>query len=60
MIGIKKEYKKRVGEGKLKKEINEEIGELIGKKGNELGVVKGRKRSWGWLDEVIVRKKVRN
>lgn len=50
VIGITKAYTTRVGEGAFPSELKNEIGELIQKKGNEVGATTGRKRRCGWLD----------
>ncbi len=44
VLGIVKAYTTRVGEGPFPTELNDEIGEEIGRKGKEFGVVTGRKR----------------
>ncbi|MBK3746179.1 adenylosuccinate synthase, partial [Paraburkholderia aspalathi] len=38
---------------------DDEIGQFLGTKGHEVGVVTGRKRRCGWFDAVIVRQTVR-
>lgn len=40
-------------------ELFDEIGELIGTKGKEFGVVTGRKRRCGWFDACLVRQTVK-
>jgi adenylosuccinate synthase len=59
VLGIAKAYTTRVGEGPFPTELFDEIGELIGAKGREFGVVTGRKRRCGWFDAVLVRQTVR-
>ncbi|MGL4728929.1 MAG: adenylosuccinate synthase [Bosea sp. (in: a-proteobacteria)] len=59
VLGIAKAYTTRVGEGPFPTELNDDIGELIGQKGKEFGVVTGRKRRCGWFDAVLVRQTVR-
>ncbi|WP_079212259.1 adenylosuccinate synthase [Brucella pituitosa] len=59
VLGITKAYATRVGEGPFPTELNDEIGEFLGTKGHEFGVVTGRKRRCGWFDAVIVRQTVR-
>ena len=59
VLGITKAYTTRVGEGPFPTELNDEIGEFLGTKGHEFGVVTGRKRRCGWFDAVIVRQTVR-
>ncbi len=59
VLGITKAYTTRVGEGPFPTELDDEIGEFLGTKGHEFGVVTGRKRRCGWFDAVIVRQTVR-
>jgi adenylosuccinate synthase len=59
VLGIAKAYTTRVGEGPFPTELHDEIGETIGRKGREFGVVTGRKRRCGWFDAVLVRQTVR-
>ena len=59
VLGIAKAYTTRVGEGPFPTELTDEIGETIGAKGREFGVVTGRKRRCGWFDAVLVRQTVR-
>ncbi len=59
VLGIAKAYTTRVGEGPFPTELNDEIGELIGSKGKEFGVVTGRKRRCGWFDACLVRQTVK-
>jgi adenylosuccinate synthase len=59
VLGIAKAYTTRVGEGPFPTELHDEIGETIGRKGKEFGVVTGRKRRCGWFDAVLVRQTVR-
>jgi adenylosuccinate synthase len=59
VLGIVKAYTTRVGEGPFPTELNDEIGELIGTKGKEFGVVTGRKRRCGWFDACLVRQTVK-
>jgi adenylosuccinate synthase len=58
VLGIAKAYTTRVGEGPFPTELNDEIGERIGKTGAEFGTVTGRKRRCGWFDAVLVRQTV--
>jgi len=55
ILGIVKAYTTRVGEGPFPTELKNEIGNIIGKKGNEFGTVTNRKRRCGWLDAVLVK-----
>ncbi len=59
VLGICKAYTTRVGQGPFPTELNDEIGELIGRRGKEFGVNTGRKRRCGWFDAVLVRQTVR-
>ncbi|GAA5110102.1 adenylosuccinate synthase [Bartonella jaculi] len=59
VLGITKAYTTRVGEGPFPTEqINNDIGEFLGMRGHEFGVVTGRKRRCGWFDAVLVRQMV--
>ncbi len=60
VLGITKAYTTRVGEGPFPTEQNNEIGQFLGEKGNEFGVVTGRKRRCGWFDAVLVRQMVKS
>jgi len=55
VLGIAKAYTTRVGAGPFPTELHDEIGELIGQRGNEFGTVTGRKRRCGWFDACLVR-----
>ena len=55
MLGITKAYTTRVGSGPFPTELDDEIGQTLGEKGHEFGVVTGRKRRVGWFDAVLVR-----
>src|SRR6201986_5048799 len=59
VLGICKAYTTRVGLGPFPTELNNEIGEEIGRRGKEFGVNTRRKRRWGWFDAVLVRQTVR-
>lgn len=52
VIGIFKAYCTRVGSGPFPSELDNEIGELMRKEGNEFGATTGRPRRCGWLDLV--------
>ena len=56
VLGITKAYTTRVGAGPFPTELHDEIGEFLGKKGNEFGATTGRKRRCGWYDAVIMRR----
>jgi adenylosuccinate synthase len=55
VLGIAKAYTTRVGSGPFPTEQDNAIGETLGTKGREFGVVTGRKRRCGWFDAVLVR-----
>src|SRR5215472_16944691 len=55
VLGITKAYTTRVGSGPFPTELIDEIGERLGERGREFGVVTGRKRRCGWFDAVAVR-----
>lgn len=50
VYGIFKAYCTRVGSGPFPTELNDEVGELLRKTGNEFGATTGRPRRCGWLD----------
>src|SRR5215475_1762212 len=47
------------GQGPFPTELQNEIGEEIGRRGREFGVNTGRKRRCGWFDAMLVRQTVR-
>ena len=59
VLGIKKAYTTRVGEGPFPTELKDEIGQLLGNKGKEFGTVTSRKRRCGWFDGVLVRQTIK-
>ena len=59
VLGITKAYTTRVGTGPFPTELKDEIGETLGERGREFGVVTGRKRRCGWFDAVAVRQAVK-
>ncbi|GIL40129.1 adenylosuccinate synthase [Roseiterribacter gracilis] len=59
VLGICKAYTTRVGSGPFPTELTDAIGERIGEKGREFGVVTGRKRRCGWFDATMVRQAIR-
>ncbi|MEM7216165.1 MAG: adenylosuccinate synthase [Pseudomonadota bacterium] len=58
ILGITKAYTTRVGEGPFPTELHDEVGQFLGERGHEFGVVTGRKRRCGWFDSVLVRQAV--
>ena len=59
VLGITKAYTTRVGEGPFPTELQNDIGELLGKRGKEFGTVTSRKRRCGWFDGVLVRQTIK-
>ena len=59
VLGITKAYTTRVGSGPFPTELNDAIGEKLGERGHEFGVVTGRKRRCGWFDAVMVRQAIK-
>jgi adenylosuccinate synthase len=59
VLGITKAYTTRVGAGPFPTELKDAIGEQLGERGREFGVVTGRKRRCGWFDAVAVRQAVK-
>ena len=55
VLGITKAYTTRVGEGPFPTELTDDIGALLGSRGNEFGTVTNRQRRCGWFDSVLVR-----
>eukprot|EP00462_Mataza_sp_D1_P021011 CAMPEP_0175127390 /NCGR_PEP_ID=MMETSP0087-20121206/4361_1 /TAXON_ID=136419 /ORGANISM="Unknown Unknown, Strain D1" /LENGTH=481 /DNA_ID=CAMNT_0016409365 /DNA_START=21 /DNA_END=1466 /DNA_ORIENTATION=+ len=53
-IGIVKAYTTRVGSGPFPTELQDSVGELLGKVGHEFGTTTGRPRRCGWLDLPVV------
>ena len=58
VLGITKAYTTRVGNGPFPTEENSDVGEKLGKIGNEFGTVTGRKRRCGWLDILMLKKAI--
>jgi adenylosuccinate synthase len=59
VLGITKAYTTRVGSGPFPTELHDEIGQTLGKIGNEFGTVTGRPRRCGWFDAVLVRQAIK-
>src|SRR5579883_859040 len=59
VLGITKAYTTRVGSGPFPTELTDEIGQRLGERGKEFGVVTGRKRRCGWFDAVMVRQAIK-
>ena len=59
VLGITKAYTTRVGSGPFPTELDDEIGENLGRRGKEFGTVTARKRRCGWCDGVLVRQTIK-
>ncbi|MDA8584598.1 adenylosuccinate synthase [bacterium] len=59
VLGITKAYTTRVGSGPFPTELDDEIGESLGRRGKEFGTVTARKRRCGWFDGVLVRQTIK-
>ena len=59
VLGITKAYTTRVGSGPFPTELDDEIGETLGRRGKEFGTVTARKRRCGWFDGVLVRQTIK-
>ena len=59
VLGITKAYTTRVGSGPFPSELTDDVGQLLGERGHEFGVVTGRKRRCGWFDAVMVRQAIK-
>jgi len=58
VLGIVKAYTTRVGSGPFPTELDCEVGQHLGVKGNEFGATTGRKRRTGWFDAVAIKRAV--
>jgi adenylosuccinate synthase len=59
VLGICKAYTTRVGSGPFPTELTDDIGQILGDRGREFGVVTGRRRRCGWFDAVMVRQAIK-
>ena len=59
ILGITKAYTTRVGSGPFPTELDDDIGENLGRRGKEFGTVTARKRRCGWFDGVLVRQTIK-
>ncbi len=59
VLGIAKAYTTRVGSGPFPTELEDDIGQTLGERGNEFGTVTGRRRRCGWFDAVLARQAVK-
>lgn len=55
VYGVMKAYTTRVGSGPFPTELFDEVGEELGRVGNEFGATTGRPRRCGWFDAVASR-----
>ncbi len=55
ILGIVKAYTTRVGSGPFPTELENHVGQKLGKIGKEFGTVTGRKRRCGWFDAVLTK-----
>jgi len=58
-IGVAKAYLTRVGGGPFATKMDNTLGKIIQKQGNEFGATTGRPRDCGWVDVVALRAMVR-
>lgn len=56
VLGITKAYTTRVGAGPFPTELFDNVGTVLGERGNEFGATTGRQRRCGWFDAVAVRR----
>ena len=59
VLGITKAYTTRVGSGPFPTELDDHIGESLGRRGKEFGTVTARKRRCGWFDGVLVKQTIK-
>jgi adenylosuccinate synthase len=59
VLGLAKAYTTRVGSGPFPTELHDAVGTRLGERGQEFGVVTGRKRRCGWFDACLVRQAVK-
>jgi len=59
VLGITKAYTTRVGSGPFPTELNDDVGDSLGRRGKEFGTVTARKRRCGWFDGVLVRQTIK-
>jgi adenylosuccinate synthase len=55
VMGVMKAYATRVGAGPFPTELDDELGDVIATRGNEVGTTTGRRRRVGWFDVVPLR-----
>ncbi|MES2626918.1 MAG: adenylosuccinate synthase [Pseudomonadota bacterium] len=59
VLGITKAYTTRVGSGPFPTELFDDVGELLFRKGQEIGASTGRNRRCGWFDAAAVKLAIR-
>jgi adenylosuccinate synthase len=59
ILGVTKAYTTRVGSGPFTTELNDDMGDLLRKKGGEFGATTGRPRRCGWFDALVVKHSLR-
>ncbi len=59
ILGITKAYTTRVGSGPFPTELNNEVGDYLGKVGKEYGTVTKRKRRCGWFDSILLKQTIK-
>jgi len=59
VLGLAKAYTTRVGSGPFPTELTDDVGEQLGRRGQEFGVNTGRKRRCGWFDACLVRQAIK-
>ncbi len=58
ILGITKAYTTRVGSGPFPTELEDDVGAVLAKRGNEFGSTTGRPRRCGWFDAVALKRSV--
>jgi adenylosuccinate synthase len=59
VLGITKAYTTRVGSGPFPTELFDDVGEMLFRKGQEIGASTGRNRRCGWFDAAAVKLAIR-
>lgn len=55
VVGVVKAYTTRVGDGPFPTELLNATGDLLQRRGHEIGVTTNRKRRCGWLDLTLLK-----
>src|SRR5207253_6680335 len=58
VLGITKAYSTRVGSGPFPTELDNAVGELLRKRGDEFGATTGRPRRCGWFDAAALKRSI--